>query len=380
MNKPENTVELFYPENSGFVKSDINFFKETPDLVSYFFNAENNTDENLCRLFVTDKTIAELPAVKPFIEFLKNKNDNKNALLILNAGEAYKTIQSVLEIVKTALDHNFTRNSLFIGIGGGVICDMTGFAASMFKRGVNALFVPTTLLADVDASIGGKTGCDFDSYKNMIGAFYPAKSVNIWSDFIQTLPQTEFISGLGEAIKTAFLFSPEMCRIFQDNKDKVMNRDKELMSLIIMECAKAKANIVHTDFKEKAERAYLNYGHTFGHALESIAGLGSITHGEGVAWGMGRALDLASNIGLCTKDFADKNKKLLASYGYDMNPIPEILKGKYSVEEIQKKLLNAMKKDKKNISTSTVRVTLQKDYCKTLIQEVSDSDILAVLK
>lgn len=369
-----NTVELFYPENSGFIKTDINFFTGTPDLISYY----SCNDE--CRLFVTDKTVAALPNVKPFIEYIQNKDSDKNIIIILEPGEAFKTIQSVLKIVSTAIDHNFTRQAVFIGIGGGVICDMTGFAASMFKRGVKAEFVPTTLLADVDASIGGKTGCDFENYKNMIGAFYPATSVNIWSEFIQTLPEKEFISGLAEAIKTAFLFSPEMCGIFAGQKEKVMSRDRKTLSLIITECAKAKVSIVNIDFKEKAERAYLNYGHTFGHALESIAGLGAVTHGEGVAWGMGRALDLAANEGLCTKEFAQDNKKLLASYGYDINPMPKIMAEKYTAEEFGNKILAAMKKDKKNISTSKVRVTLQKDYCQTLMKEVSDESILEVLQ
>ncbi|MCR5763504.1 MAG: 3-dehydroquinate synthase [Treponema sp.] len=376
MIKSQDKVELWYPENSGFAKSDINFFIGKPDLVSFFFPSQ----ENECRLFVTDKTIAALPSVKQFIDYVNNKKDSKNVILELEAGESAKTIQSVLNIVKTALDNNFTRQALFVGIGGGVICDMTGFAASIFKRGVKVQFVPTTLLADVDASIGGKTGCDFENYKNMIGAFYPAQSVNIWSDFIQSLPEKEFISGLGEAIKTAFLFSPEMCKLFKTQKEKIMNRDKDLLFSIIKECAKAKASIVHTDFKEMAERAYLNYGHTFGHALETIAGLGKVTHGEGVAWGIGRALDLATQIGACKKEFADKNKQLLMSYGYDTNPIPEVLKDKHTVTEIQEKLLAAMKKDKKNFSTSKVRVTLQKDYCNTFMQEVSDNEILAVLK
>ena len=185
---------------------------------------------------------------------------------------------------------------------------------------------------------------------------------------------------MAEAIKTAFLFSPDICTLFATQKDKIMNRDTQILSRIIKECAKAKASIVHTDFKEKAERAYLNYGHTFGHALESIAGLGTITHGEGVAWGMGRALDLSVRTGACTKEFANKNKQLLASYGYDMNPMPAVLAGSSSLSAIQEKLLAAMKKDKKNISTAAVRVTLQKDYCNTFMQEVSDNDILAVLK
>ncbi len=395
MQTPQNSLELFYPQNSGFVKTNINFFSGTPDLLSFYLNPAK-TEPSLCRLFVTDETIASLPCMQDFIRKLRECTDANTALVILGAGESFKTIESVLTIVKTALDKNFTRNSLFIGIGGGVICDMTGFAASMFKRGVKAEFVPTTLLADVDASIGGKTGCDFESYKNMIGAFYPACNVNIWPDFTKTLSEREFMSGLAEAIKTAFLFSKDLLNFIENNRDQILRRESESLSKIIYECAKAKADIVHNDFREKGERAFLNLGHTFGHALESTAGLGVVTHGEGVAWGIARALDLTEKLRLCEPntagnidcDFVKNSKKLLASFGYDTNPVPKALlsdsanpeNAKQKRNESAQKILSAMKKDKKNISTSKIRVILQKNYSDTLIQEVDDSDILAVLQ
>ncbi len=378
---PIDNFELLFPENSGFDKTDILFYSGKNDLYNLYLSAENKRN----RLFVTDTNIAPLCA--DFISHFTNENASNikvpsifkkgnDTLCILGAGEKYKTIENVLEIVRAALNSNFNRNCLFVAIGGGVLSDMTGFAASMFKRGVDVEFVPTTLLSDVDASIGGKTGCDFDSYKNMIGAFYPAKKIHIWSSFIQSLPQNEFISGLGEVVKTAFLFSPELTEILKTQKEKVMSRNEETLQKIIAICAKAKAKTVHEDFKEKGIRAYLNYGHTFGHALETVAGLGKISHGEAVAWGIGRALNLSLNKKLCTAEFAKDCKSILFDYGFCTEPIPQIIE---NIPNATLALVSAMHKDKKN-SGSCVKVILQKAAQSTLITEVQDNEILEVLK
>ena len=373
MKKPDSSFDLVFPENSGCDNTQINFYCGPCNLDEIYFAGDDSPYPS--RLFVTDETIAKLDCMKDFVSKFKESRRGNDTLLILGAGEKYKTIESVLKIVSTALDANYNRNCLFVAIGGGVICDMTGFAASMFKRGVDAEFVPTTLLADVDASIGGKTGCDFSSYKNMIGAFYPAKKIHIWPSFVKTLPEKEFISGLAEAVKTAFLFSKEMCDLLKNNREKVLSRDEKILFKVISECAKAKASIVHEDFKEKGRRAFLNLGHTFGHALESVAGLGKVTHGEGVAWGMGRAIALSEKLGLCTKNFADDCKQILESYGYcTQKQHPAI-----SDRDIDK-IISAMHKDKKNSSSRGTKVILQSDWQNTIIREVSDQDIDSVLR
>ncbi|MBO6176665.1 MAG: 3-dehydroquinate synthase [Treponema sp.] len=381
--KESDTFTLQYPQNSGFDKTDIHFYSGKVDLDSIYFS---NTGSNIKRLFVTDTNIAALESMKAFISRFLPENTIKNIkindvfkngsdfLLVLGPGEAFKTVQNVLKIVSTAIDEDFNRNSLFVSIGGGVLCDMTGFAASMFKRGIEVEFVPTTLLADVDAAIGGKTGCDFESYKNMIGAFYPARALHVFSSFIQTLPEKEYLSGLAEALKTALLFSPEMTELFKTKQKDILSRNPEIINTIITECAKAKASIVFKDFKERGERAFLNLGHTFGHALESTAGLGSVTHGEGVAWGIARAAELSFNLGLCSEKYKTECLSLISSYGYDAKSIPHCLSG-----QKQSQLIKAMHKDKKN-SSSSVKVILQKNFQDTFITEVSDNDILNVLK
>ncbi len=357
-------INLKFPKNSGFDKTEITIYGGEANLVKLFYGHDAKKTRVL---FVTDTNVASLECMKSFISHVEKQDKDK--LLILQSGESYKTMDSVLAIVKKALDCNFNRNCMFVGIGGGVITDMTAFAASIFKRGVDVEFVPTTLLCDVDASIGGKTGCDFDTYKNMTGTFYPAKKIHMFPSFIKTLPEKEYISGLSEAIKTAFLFNEKLVGIFREKKELIMKRDEGLLMTIIAECAREKCRIVHKDFREKNMRAFLNYGHTFGHAAESILGLGKITHGEGVAWGMGRALELSKKLSLCTEEFSGKCMEILDSYGYRTTALDENLK---------EKLIEAMHKDKKNNSSKT-RVILQAKKQKTIIREVSDEDLRNVL-
>lgn len=383
MNKNEFTLN--YPAGSGFEKTSIFFFSGKPSPEKIFFYGGS---ASACpRLFVTDTRIAALDSLKEFknlfFPYDARKDlfsDGKDFLLLLQPGESAKTLGSVMQIVKTALELNFTRQCSFVAVGGGVISDMTAFAASIFKRGINVDFVPTTLLSMVDASVGGKSGCDYEGFKNMIGSFWPAKNIYIWSDFVLSLPENEFISGLAEAIKTAFLFNKELLDDFSNKKDAVLKRDSLTMEKIIGECVRAKASIVQEDPKEKGRRAFLNLGHTFGHALEAVAGLGEITHGEAVAWGMARAADLSLEEGICSKEQAECIKNILLSYGYDASPFPKVLKSKEldSLKTVQN-LIDAMKKDKKNISSEAIRFILQDNDFNTFIKEVDEDSIRKVL-
>lgn len=369
----ENTFEISYPAiYSGTEKSNIQFFDGTPDLKSLF---EPGKEGKQRRFFVTDATVATLDCLKSFIDCFDDDVCGKDLLMVLGSGEAYKTIDSVLRIIKAAIDAGFTRNDVFVGIGGGVICDLTAFAASIFKRGAEVQFVPTTLLAMVDASIGGKTGCDFDNYKNMIGSFFPASHLYYFPEFVQYLPKNQFISGLAEAFKTAVLFDNELYDLFKNESEKVLNRDKDILSTIIHKCVKAKANVVEVDFTEKNIRATLNLGHTFGHALETIVGLGSITHGEAVAWGIGREVELAYKKEYCKENFRNEIFDILKKYGWETKAIPSIVKG----GGVGERFLAVMHKDKKNLN-DTVRLIISKNIADIVIEETADKDILSVLK
>ena len=261
----------------------------------------------------------------------------------------------------------------------GLRSNCTAPAASIFKRGAHCELVPTTLLSMVDAAIGGKTGCDFDSYKNMIGSFFPAQKIHICPAFIETLPQHEYRSGMAEVVKTALLYSPELFEKLEKYPEILNDRKNPLVAEAIRICVNAKAKVVEQDLTEKNIRMQLNLGHTFGHALESMAGLGVVTHGDGVAWGMARAADLSQRLGLCTKEYANRVKSCLASFGWETESIHPEMKKKYGDEnKIAEILLNAMKKDKKN-SSDKVRFILQSNVGETVITEVPEKDILAVL-
>ena len=383
------TQDIFtiqYPQISvGTEKTDIIFYnsQELDSLMSFL-----SPDDGLNRIFVTDSTIISLPSMKTFAQEFSTPAEvapasvfrrGSNTLVILGAGESYKTIENVLLIVQTALESGLQRSSVFVGIGGGVICDMTAFAASIFKRGAKLELVPTTLLAMVDAAVGGKTGCDFDSFKNMIGTFYPAKRLHVFSGFLQTLPPEEYRSGLAETLKTALLYAPKLFHILQNQKDEVLARENELVRQIIRRCVIAKASIVEKDLTETGLRMQLNLGHTFAHALETSAGLGAIPHGDAVAWGIGRALELSVNLGLCDQEYRDEVNQVLESYGWCTTAYHPVLVGKVSPKDAGIILLSAMKKDKKN-SGASIRFILQREINSTVIQEVPEAAILAVLE
>ncbi len=378
------------PVHPGTDRTFIRFYGGEPDLNSIFYSSEEENSPQ--RIFVTDTNVASLKQMQPFVNFFRGKNYSqpkiengfigtrgKDVLLILGSGEPFKTIESVLAICKAAIDSNAKRSAVFTGIGGGVITDMTAFAASIFKRGATCELVPTTLLSMVDAAIGGKTGCDFDSYKNMIGSFFPAQKIHIIPSFIQSLPENEFRSGMAEVVKTALLYSKELFEKLASKPEILQNRKDPLVEEMIKICVNAKAAVVEQDLTEKNIRMQLNLGHTFGHALETRAGLGKVSHGDAVAWGMARAAELSKKIGLCTENYVQTVKSALSSFGWETQPMHSSLNGKFASEkEAALSLFEAMKKDKKNASNK-VRFVLQEDVGETVITEVDEKDVLSVL-
>ena len=378
------------PVHPGTDRTFIRFYGGEPDLNSIFYSSEEENSPQ--RIFVTDTNVASLKQIQPFVNFFRGENYSqpkiengfigtrgKDVLLILGSGEPFKTIESVLAICKAAIDSNAKRSAVFTGIGGGVITDMTAFAASIFKRGATCELVPTTLLSMVDAAIGGKTGCDFDSYKNMIGSFFPAQKIHIIPSFIQSLPENEYRSGMAEVVKTALLYSKELFEKLASKPEILQNRKDPLVEEMIKICVNAKAAVVEQDLTEKNIRMQLNLGHTFGHALETRAGLGKVSHGDAVAWGMARAAELSKKIGLCTENYVQTVKSALSSFGWETQPMHSALNGKFASEkEAALSLFEAMKKDKKNASNK-VRFVLQEDVGETVITEVDEKDVLSVL-
>lgn len=364
--KHEKFSIQYPPVHINTEKTSILYFDSIKELTEKLFFENQNV------LFISDETIAALPSLKDFFESLP-----KERTLILPAGEEHKTIENVLVILERAMELSMTRASCFIGIGGGVISDMVAFAASLFKRGAKLALVPTTLLAMVDAAIGGKTGCDFKGYKNCIGSFYPASELYISPEFVQTQSEKEYFSGLAEVFKTGLLFSEKLVLLMQEEKDAILSRENKLLMNLIKRCAQAKAQVVEKDLTEKNIRMWLNLGHSFGHALESVLGLGTISHGEAVAWGISRAIALSESLGFCEKSYKDEVFAMLKLYNWSTDAIHSKCL-ELAIEKPGEKILQAMKQDKKNLS-SNIRLVLQRGINESFVEQVNEEKILSVL-
>ena len=226
------------------------------------------------------------------------------AHLILPAGERFKTANSLQKIYDAALDHRLERSSAIIALGGGVIGDMSGYAAATWLRGIELVQVPTTLLAMVDSAIGGKTGINHPQGKNLIGAFYQPRLVWIDPEVLKTLPAREFRSAMAEVIKYGVIWDRELFDLLAkcDRLDQLRYVSAELLQTILYRCAKAKAEVVSKDEKEGNLRAILNYGHTVGHAIESVTNYRLYNHGEAVGLGMIIAGAIAVDLELWSAD------------------------------------------------------------------------------
>lgn len=223
----------------------------------------------------------------------------KTPLVIeLADGETHKTLAAIETIVDQLLANSCDRSATLIALGGGVIGDITGFAAAVYQRGVPFVQIPTTLLAQVDSSVGGKTGVNHPRGKNMIGAFYQPKAVFIDIDTLHSLPQREFISGLAEVIKYGLIIDPGFFSTLEDHMDALLARDADALTHAIEQSCASKARVVAKDEYESGLRAILNLGHTFGHAIEAATHFNTYLHGEAVAIGMVMAADLSRRLDL----------------------------------------------------------------------------------
>lgn len=244
--------------------------------------------------------------------------------LILPDGEHTKNLQTLNLVFDRLLESRHERSTTLIALGGGVTGDLTGFAAASYQRGVNFIQVPTTLLAQVDSSVGGKTGVNHPLGKNMIGAFYQPKVVLADIDVLSTLPARELRAGLSEVIKYGLLGNAEFFIWLEAHIDALLAGDSELLAQAVKICCEEKARIVAEDEREGGKRALLNLGHTFGHAIESAMGYGVWLHGEAVATGMVMAADLSHRLGWISADDASRARALIERAGLPVVPPPQI--------------------------------------------------------
>ena len=238
------------------------------------------------------------------------------ATFVFPAGEEHKTIDTVMALCRRAAELKLDRKCTFIALGGGVTGDLTGFAAAIYLRGVGVMQVPTTLLAMVDSSVGGKTAVDIPEGKNLVGAFHQPCRVVIDPGFLATLPGRELKNGLAEVVKTAVLGDAELFSLLEKSAGRLLEKplDKTLCGEIIRRSCQVKAAIVAADAHEHGCRAFLNYGHTFGHALELLSNF-RLAHGEGVALGMLVAAKLAVRLGICSAETEARQRALLGKLG-----------------------------------------------------------------
>lgn len=263
---------------------------------------------------------------------------------VLMAGEHNKNWTAVEQILRSAQEAGLGRDSLFIACGGGVVSDLAGFAASIYMRGVELVIVSTSLLGMVDAAMGGKTGFDLFGIKNLAGTFYPARLVYLPPDSLESLPAAEWKSGFAELIKTAVLEGEDLFSLLEKGAggNSPASFPRESLEEAIYRAAAYKGRIVAEDPRETGgRRALLNLGHSFAHALESSAGLGRLSHGEAVAWGLARSCELGLALGRTPPDRAGRIKNLLKAWGYEISsPHPLMGDGE--------KFMEALGKDKKN--------------------------------
>jgi 3-dehydroquinate synthase len=313
---------------------------------------------------ITNETVGPL-----YLEKLKKGLTNSKSIIdiLLKDGEKYKNQESLDFIYETLLKNKYGRDSVLIALGGGVVGDITGYAAATYMRGIDFIQVPTTLLSQVDSSVGGKTGINHVLGKNMIGAFYQPKLVVIDVDCLQSLPETELSAGLAEVIKYGLIRDFAFFEWLEKNMDSLLAKNSDCLIEAIIRSCKNKAYVVAEDEFETAKgiRATLNLGHTFGHAIETALGYGNWLHGQAVAAGMIMASYMSMLMGLIDdKDF-NRIKKIIDSAGLPINP-PDISQAHF---------LDLMASDKKN-KDGKISLILLKELGKAFKTEEYDMKIL----
>ncbi|MFT6836058.1 MAG: 3-dehydroquinate synthase [Francisellaceae bacterium] len=301
-------------------------------------------------LIVTNETIA--PLYLSFWKGLLEDNGFNVESCILPDGESFKNWQTLNKIFDVLLEKSYSRNSTLVALGGGVIGDMTGYAAASYQRGIHFVQVPTTLLAQVDSSVGGKTAINHPLGKNMIGAFYQPDAVYIQISVLKTLSRREFSSGLAEVIKYGCLSDYDFFCYLEKNIEDIMLFNKDALKYTIQKCCQIKASIVAEDETEKTgRRALLNFGHTFGHAIEAKQKYTGLLHGEAIAVGMLMATKLSISLGLIESDFYVRLKQLLIKANLPVS-VPDGI----SVDDF----IYFMRKDKKSSHGKIKLIILEK--------------------
>ena len=300
-------------------------------------------------LIFSNETIADL-----YFEKFKSTLNEKDKVFYfaIKDGEEYKNIESILPVYDFMLENNFSRKSLVISLGGGVICDMGGYISATYMRGIEFIQVPTSLLAQVDASVGGKVAINHPKCKNMIGSFKNPYRVIIDVEFLKTLPKREFKSGMGELLKHSFLTKDKSyLEYIENNVEKIKNLDNKVLENIVEQSIRIKKHYIDIDPFEKGERTFLNLGHTYAHALESFFDYKAFTHGEAVAKGVIFDLELSLLRGKINNEYLERAKNIFKLFNIDTDLI-------YLPSD---KFISLMRKDKKNSFSKIITILLDSE-------------------
>lgn len=320
--------------------------------------------QQLC--VVTNQAVGAL-----YLETLLANFPDKQVLTVyLEDGEPFKSMAAIMQICDALMQARFNRDATIMALGGGIVGDVAGFAAACYQRGVPFVQVPTTLLAQVDSSVGGKTGVNHPLGKNMIGAFYQPQAVMIDVATLRSLPKREFSAGLAEAIKYALIGDVDFFGWLERNRSAIVQQQAEVLIEMIARCCKHKAAIVASDEREAGARALLNLGHTFAHAIETLTRYERFKHGEAVAIGMRLAAELSRLLGYVSVEEVGRLRALLQAVG-----LPDSLPRDLAAEEI----LSLMYLDKK-VASGRLRLVLMVAFGRCeVISGVADEDILQAL-
>ena len=308
------------------------------------------TDENVGPLYGAD-VIAAVVAANCHAE-----------LLTIPPGEEHKTLATWEKVVDAAIGAGLRRSDAIVALGGGVVGDIAGFAAASVNRGLRYIQVPTTLLAQVDSSVGGKTGVNHPAGKNLVGAFWQPEAVIASQAVLKTLPQRERRCGLAEAVKHGFIAEPEFVDWTDAHAPELVRLDSDAVSYLVERCVRIKAAVVEADERELGQRAVLNFGHTFGHAFEKETGYGTLSHGEAVGLGMVIAADLSVALGV-SSDVAlpQRVAEVLSRLGLCNDPYARVW------PDLQA-LIDAARSDKKSVDVDSVNLILLRSLGQPLIQ------------
>lgn len=317
-------------------------------------------------LIFSNETIADL-----YFEKFKSTLNEKDKIFYfaIKDGEEYKNIESILPVYDFMLENNFSRKSLVISLGGGVICDMGGYISATYMRGIEFIQVPTSLLAQVDASVGGKVAINHPKCKNMIGSFKNPYRVIIDVEFLKTLPKREFKSGMGELLKHSFLTKDKSyLGYIENNVEKIKNLDNKVLENIVEQSIRIKKHYVDIDPFEKGERTFLNLGHTYAHALESFFDYKAFTHGGAVAKGVIFDLELSLLRGKINNEYLERAKNIFKLFNIDTDLI-------YLPSD---KFISLMRKDKKNSFSKIITILLDSEghLSKT---EIKEDEIIKII-